>query len=380
MKRKRILYVYGGLYIPNGMNTIISQKINYLADNTDYEIYVSLTERPELPHYYKLSDKVKWVNFDINFDVLDTMPLYKKIWKYWWKQRQFKKKLTDYMMDLRPDITVSVTRREINFLPQIHDGSKKIAEIHFARPYYRKFEKRFFPKFINEWISHVWMKNLLDKLRLMDRFVVLTQEDSHNWPELKNIVVIPNFVDMTYTQLSDVSYKKAIAVGRYSWQKGFDLLIKAWVIVHKRYPEWKLDIYGGGDNDSYQKLANDMKLSSVVICHSAVKDISEKYIESSMFVLSSRYEGFGLVLVEAMGAGLPVVSFACPCGPRDIVADGKSGVLVESGNVNQLADGICSLIENESLRKSMGKEAVKRAKTFTKEDIMPKWISLFESL
>ena len=79
---KKILYVYGGLYIPNGMNTIISQKVNYLADNTDFEVYISLTEHPELPHYYKLSEKVRWVNFNINFDELDTMPLYRKIWYY----------------------------------------------------------------------------------------------------------------------------------------------------------------------------------------------------------------------------------------------------------------------------------------------------------
>ncbi len=380
MMTKRILYVYGGLYIPNGMNAIISQKVNYLAENTDSEVYISLTERAELPHYYRLSSKVRWINFNINFDELDTLPLYKKLWKYWWKQRQFKKCLSDYMMRIRPDISISVCRREINFITKIKDGSKKVAEIHFGRTFYRKLDKKYLPGFLNRLLSKIWVNGLISNLKQMDRFVVLTNEDALNWPELDNLIVIPNFVTSISAHLSDLSSNRVIAVGRYSWQKGFDLLLDAWCVVHSKYPEWRLDIYGGGDNGFYQKLASEKMLSSVVTCHAAVSDILEKYVQSSVFVLSSRYEGFGLVLVEAMSAGLPVVSFDCPCGPRDIVRDGENGLLVESGNVNQLAEKLCYLISHKDERVRMGRNAHASIQQFDKEVIMKKWIELFEIL
>lgn len=377
---KKIVYFVGGLLSPNGMGTILSQKINYLAEHTDYNLYMVLTEKAGTSWYYDIHPRVKWINFDINFDELDVMPIYKKIWYYRIKQCKFRRMFTDYLMEIRPDITVSICRREINFINDIKDGSKKIAEIHFARPFYRKFDKPFIPKFINEWISNRWVGSLIKHLKRLDRFIVLTQEDSENWPELDNIVVIPNFVSCDFSQKTDLTPKRVIAVGRYSWQKGFDILIKVWKLVYSRHPDWYLDIYGSGDNIYYQKMADELQLSSVVTCHKSVENVYEKYAESSLFVLSSRYEGFGLVLVEAMGTGLPVVSFACPCGPRDVIEDGVSGFLVEADNVQQMADRICILIENEEKRESMGQAAIARARMFSKDQVMQRWIELFESL
>lgn len=377
---KKIVYFVGGLLSPNGMGAILSQKINYLAEHTNYDLYMILTEKAGAPWFYDINPKVKWVNFDINFDELDVMPLYKKVLFYWLKQRKFRQMFTDYLMKVRPDITVSICRREINFINNIKDGSKKVAEIHFARPFYRRFEKPFFPKLINEWISNLWVGSLIKQLKRLDRFVVLTKEDSKNWPELTNLVVIPNFVFSNTSLKSDLSSKRVVAVGRYSWQKGFDMLIDAWKIVSARHPDWHLDIYGSGDNISYQKLADELCLSSSVTCHKSVDHVYEKYSESSIYVLSSRYEGFGLVLVEAMGTGLPVVSFACPCGPRDIIEDGVSGYLVEAGDVRKMAEKICYLIENRDVRESMGQAAIARAGMFSRDQVMHRWIELFESL
>lgn len=377
---KKILYVYGGFYSPNGMSMMISQKVNYLAENTDNQIYIVLTEHPEKDSIYKLSDKVhvKWLV--VNFDDLDTLPLYKKIPCYFIKQWKYKRLLSRYMMELRPDITVSIARREINFINKIKDGSKKIAEIHFARTFYRKFDKKIFPSFVNEWISRKWMNSLIRNLKLLDRFVVLTDEDSYNWSELTNVMVIPNFVSSIPTQKSSCKNKKVIAAGRYSEQKGFDLLIKAWEHVSHIHPDWALEIYGAGDNIAYQSLADSLNLSSVVHCNSAVSDIYEKYAESAFFVLSSRYEGFCLVILEAMGAGLPVVSFTCPCGPRDVIDNGKNGYLVVNGSIKDMADKICYMIEHEDERIKMGKMAIQYSAKYNKDAIMKRWIELFETL
>lgn len=377
---KKILYIYGGLYTPNGMSTMISQKVNYLADNTNNDIYIVLTEHPEIPRVYQLSERVHVKILEINFDDLDTMPLGKKVFCYWKKQRKFKKLLTNYMVELSPDITVSITRREINFLNQINDGSKKIAEIHFSRMFYRQFNKRFLPDFMNRYISKIWMNSLIKNLRLLDKFVVLTEEDSHNWPELTNVVVIPNFVSSLSDKKTLCKNRRIVAAGRYSHQKGFDLLINVWEKVTKIHPDWSLDIYGPGNNEAYQILANEKGLTSSLHCNPAVPNIFEKYAESSIFVLSSRYEGFGLVIVEAMGVGLPVVSFACPCGPRDLIEDGVNGYLVENGDIDGMARRICQLIENEESRICMGKNAIATAEKYDKDIIMQRWINLFDSL
>ena len=162
--------------------------------------------------------------------------------------------------------------------------------------------------------------------------------------------------------------------------KGFDNLIKSWEIINEKHPDWQLHIYGSGNNEEYQNLAIDYGLKEKVFCHSTTKELYDKMLDSSIFILSSRYEGFGLVITEAMSCGLPVVSFACPCGPKDIITDGKNGYLVEPENVEALTERICHLIEHEELRKEMGKAARKRAEDFQEDKIMQKWVDLFENI
>lgn len=376
---KRIVYIVGDLTYPNGMSRVLSQKVNYLADYTDYEMYIVLTENASMPHYYRLSSKVKFVNFDINFEIIQTMSLWRKVWLYYWKTRQYKRMLTDYLMQVRPDITVSVLRREINFINDIHDGSKKIGEIHFNRQSYRVFNKSFLPLFVNRLITKKWKAELDCQVRRLDCFVVLTNEDARNWIGFDNVIVIPNPIAHFPSVISNCTSKHAIAVGRYTWQKGFDLLIDSWKYVHSKHPEWVLDIYGPGNSEAYQKQVEYEGLETVVKCHKADSDIYGRYAESSIFILSSRYEGFGLVIVEAMATGLPVVSFRCPCGPEDIISDGVNGILVENGNTIKLAESICSLIEDEQVRKTMGLRGVENAKRFREDSIMQKWIELFDN-
>lgn len=377
---KKIVYVVGGLFRMDGMTRVLSQKINYLAEHTDYELYVVLTENPDLPFCYRMSPLLHYVNFNINFDELDTMPFYKKVFHYWLKQCKYKRCFTKYLMELRPDITVSAMRREINFLNCIPDGSKKIGELHFNKHSYRQFSSPWLPRFLNRKISGIWMNRLIREIKKLDKFVVLSKEDKTMWTELDNVTIIPNPLSFYPDKVSDVAYPKVIAVGRYTWQKGFDLLIDAWKMVTEQYPEWKLSIYGSGNNLSYQKLAKRKGVDHTLSCEKATKDIVGKYQESSIFVLSSRFEGFGIVITEAMASGLPVVSFDCPCGPKDIINDEKDGFLVPYGNLRMLADKIGYLIEHETFRKEMGRKARINAERYREDNIMQKWISLFNEL
>ncbi len=377
--KKRIVYVVGGLLSPNGMSQVLSQKINYLAEHTDYELYMILTEKAGVPWYYNISPKVKYINFDINFDELDAMPLLKKIWNYHKKQKKYKRMFTDYLMNIRPDITVSTCRREINFINDIKDGSKKVGEIHFNKISYRKADFRFLPIFINKAISFIWIKSFIIQIKKLDKFIVLSNEDSKQWKGLNNLLVINNPIKQIPTGYSSCKNKRAIAVGRYAPEKGFDLLIKAWQIVEKRHSDWFLNIYGSGNYQAYQKLAERIRLQNIK-CNMQVNDIYEKYTECSIFILSSKHEGFALVLAEAMSCGLPVISFDCPCGPREIIKDGIDGLLVEKENIKDLAEKICYLIEDEDKRIEMGSKAKVSALRFKEKSIMQIWIKLFNDL
>ena len=377
--KKKIVYCTPSLYIPGGVERVLTTKANYLADVAGYDVYIVLTDGKGKEPYYPLSPKVKIIQLDINFEELWHLSFLKKILVYLQKQRIYKKRLTSTLLALKPDITVSLLRREINFLTSIKDGSKKVGEIHVNRDNYRNFEAND-TNFIKNIFAKWWIKNLEYKLRKLNRFIVLTHEDKEKWTGIKNVEVIPNPLCSIPSQHSLLQDKRVIAVGRYAYQKGFDLLLNAWKHVVDKHSDWKLTIYGSGERTPYINLAKDLGIESNCCLEASVSNIISKYQESSMLVFSSRFEGFGMVLLEAMSCGVPCVSFACPCGPKDIVTDGVNGYLVEPGNVEALAERLCYLIEHEELRKEMGKAARKRAEDFREEKIMQQWVDLFENI
>jgi glycosyltransferase involved in cell wall biosynthesis len=362
-----------------GVERVLTLKANYFAEHFGYDITIILTEGKGKPLFYPLSDKIKVVNLDIDFEELWTCSFAKKIFVYLKKQRLFKKALTKELMRLRPDITISLLRREINFLNDIKDGSRKIGELHVNRANYRNFEandsncvKSLFAKF--------WMRSLVSNLKKLDRFVVLTEEDKSAWPELQNICVIPDPLSFSPTQHSLLTEKRVIAVGRYVYQKGFDLLLQAWTIIEKQFSDWELVVFGDGNREPYEHQMKELGIDKNRCClNGPTADIQKEYVNSSIFAFSSRFEGFGMVLVEAMACGLPVVSFACPCGPKDIVRDGEDGFLVENGNVDDLAQQLMKLMADDNLRTVFAHRAHQDVQRFNMEHIALRWKSLFES-
>jgi len=374
----RIAYCTPSLYIPGGIERVLTTKVNYLAEVAGYDIYIILTDGMGKDPYYKLSPKIKIINLNIDFEELWKLSFLKKIPTYLKKQHLYKKKLEETLLRIKPDITVSLLRREINFITSIQDGSVKIGELHVNKKNYRNFERNETNP-IKKVFSHIWMKQLIGKLKKLDKFIVLSQEDKENWHELTNVTVISNPLPFETDKTSNLSTRKIIAVGRFVYQKGFDLLLEAWQKVTTKHQEWELYIYGKGDKTAYQKYIKQYGLMNVHL-EDAVPNIIEKYCDSSIFVLSSRFEGFGLVLAEAMSCGLSAVSFACPCGPRDIISDGEDGFLVEQENTEELANKICYLIEHKDIRKEMGEKAHINMQRFKEDTIMRQWIALFDSL
>ena len=375
----KLVYVTPALYMAGGVERVLTLKANYFAEHYAYDITIILTEGKNKPLFYPLSEKIKVVNLDINFEELWNCSFAKKIIVYLKKQHLFKKRLSTELKWISPDITISLLRREINFINEIKDGSRKIGELHVNRANYRNFEAND-SNFVKNIFAKIWMHSLVAKLKKLDYFVVLTEEDKGAWSELKNICVIPDPLSFIPNKHSELRNKRVIAVGRYVYQKGFDLLLQAWAIIEKQYPEWQLAIFGDGNRLPYEQQMKNLGIDGSR-CHlnGSTTNIQQEYVNSSIFAFSSRFEGFGMVLVEAMASGLPVVSFDCPCGPKDIVKNCEDGFLVKTGNVDALASSLSQLMNDETLRESMSKEGLINVQRFRIEQIAEQWRSIFES-
>lgn len=384
-ERYKIVFCTPAIYSAGGVERVVSYKASYFAEQLGYEVTIIVTDGRGRDCYFPLSDQVKVINFELGFEELWKASFIKKVFLYLTKQQQYKRLLKAELMCIRPDFTISMLRREINFLTDIPDGSKKIGELHVNRANYRNFEandsnglKRLFAKF--------WMRSLVGKLKRLDQLVVLTDKSKASWPELSNVTVIPDPIPIQMkcgvrSEECGLRAKRVVTIGRYTYQKGYDLLLQAWVEVEKQYPDWTLDIYGQGDQAWYRELMMDLGIDAHR-CHlnGPVEDVLTVYQESTIFVLSSRFEGFGLVLVEAMACGLPVVSFDCPAGPDEIITDGVDGVLVSSGDVQSLAKKLMALMTDENLRQRLGKQARQTAQRYDMAAIANQWRTLFEKV
>ena len=363
-----------------GVERVLTLKANYFAEHFGYDITIILTEGAEKPLFYPLSDKVKVVNLNVGFEGLWSCSFIKKIFVYLRKQHQYKMLLSKELLRIRPDITVSLLRREINFINDIKDGSKKIGELHINRANYRSFDKSH-SNIIKNLFAKLWMQNLVRKLKQLERLVVLTEKDKEAWTELKNVIAIPNPLSFVPSRVSNQTEKRVIAVGRYCHEKGYDHLLQAWAEVQNACLDWHLVIFGDGNRADYEKMMNDLHIdSNRCILNGRTSDIQSEYTNSSLAVCCSRFEGFGLSIVEAMVCGLPVVSFDCPWGPRCIISDGEDGVLVENGDVNDLAKALMRMMKDSNLRLVMARNAVQNVQRFHIDQIAQKWKQLFEQL
>ena len=380
MRNYKIVYCTPALYSAGGVERVVSVKASYFADVYGYDVTIIITEGKGRKSFFPLSSKVDVINLNLGFEELWKASFVKKIFLYLKKQRQFKKLLKQELIRIRPDFTISVLRREINFLNEIRDGSRKIGELHVNRSNYRNFDKRN-SNIIKSLFARFWMHSLIGHLRKLDKMVVLTEDAKVDWPELKNVILIPDPLPFRVETVSDLSAKRIISIGRYAYEKGNDLLLQAWAKVEKKCREWSLDIYGMGNQAPYRQQMKELGVDESR-CHlyGSLLNVKEEYLRSSIFALPSRFEGFGLVIIEAMSCGLPVVTFNCENGPRNILTDGENGYLIPPFDVDAYAEKLIRLILDETLRREIGANARKSSQRYAIDDIANQWKQLFEEL
>ncbi len=379
-RKYKICYCAPALYSAGGVERVVSFKASYFAEVYNYDVTIIVTEGKGRDCFFPLSDKVKVINLNLGFEELWKASFIKKIFLYLTKQFKYRRMLKSELMRICPDITISVLRREINFINSIPDGSHKIGELHVNRSNYRNFTNRD-NNFVKRFFARFWMNDLLKHLKKLDRMVVLTEDAKRDWPELSNVQLIPDPIPFKVDHVSTLSSKRVVSIGRYAYEKGNDLLLKVWAIVENQCQDWTLDIYGQGNQTPYRELMQELGIDeSRCRLHGSITDVNNIYQGSSIFTLPSRFEGFGLVIIEAMACGVPVVTFDCENGPRNIITTNFDGILVKPFDVDEYADSLLRLIQDDQLRSQMGKRAHKSSQSYLIEDIAQKWKDLFDEI
>lgn len=382
----KIVFLTNQIMGSGGIERVLSQRTNYLVEKFGYDITIITTENNSKNYsntysFFQYNKKIK--NIDLNICYLDFYSKNRNVSFFKRKilEKQLKNKnlkmLKKLISEIEPDIIVSVNGISRCICSKLNRKYKKVLEHHSEKgQFILKRKKGFFEMIKNS------LHNIKEYLYIYnyDEFLVLTEEDKKSWGN-KKIKVINNPLPFIATRNSLCINKKIISVGRLEAQKGFDILIDVWKKVNKVYPEWILEIYGeGSQKKELQNKIDNLNLTDSLLLMGNEKNIQEKYLESSIYVMSSRYEGMPMVLLETMNCGLPIISFECPCGPKDLIKDGENGYLCKCFNVNEMAEKIIYLIKNKEKRIEMGKKSRELSFNYSEDKIMNQWKKLFENL
>lgn len=319
----KLVYCIHSIYNPGGMERVLWNKVVYWTRHTDWEVVIVTTDQHDRPPFYPFPEQVRRIDLGINYSEDNTKSPLGKIAGYLRRRRLHKRRLTELLMRERADVVVSLYPSESSFIPDIRDGSRKVLELHYCKFFRLQYGRKGLLGAIDRWRTRQDERIV----RRFDKFVVLTHEDQGYWGALPNLEVIPNAAMHLTDRFADGSARRVIAVGRLDYQKGFDRLIRGWDLVQRsgRFADWRLDIFGQGEwHDMLQGMIDERGLAATTHLCRPTTQIGDEYARSSLHVMTSHYEGFGMVIVEAMACGLPSVAFDCKCGPKDIIGRGRT--------------------------------------------------------
>jgi len=359
-----------------GLAKIVIDKTNWLVEH-GYEVTLCNIERLDVVPAYPIDGRVKLVRGDISTEPGGVLTRLKGV-------IGAVNRVKEIIREENPDVIVNAHCPLVTWIIpwmkfKSSNGSRvqMVVEMHQSRQGLEVFNRQFMSPF-GRWLHRWSIRWIYSKY---DRFVVLTNGDKEAW-NTKNCVTIPNFATVLesptdFTKGTDKGRKQIVMLARLMPQKRIDLMIRVWAKLAKDFPDWHVKVLGDGmQKDDLTKLTKELGVEDSFLMPGAVKDVNAELEASDILCLTSEYEGFGIVLIEAMLKHVPVMAFEY-VGVHDIIEDGVDGYVVPFGDVDAYAERLRALIVSEELRNTFANNALESVKKFDKERVMDKWVRLF---
>lgn len=358
----KLLYITNGITGVGGLERVLSVRASYLADEYEYDITILTLNEIDKEPYYDFSDKIKFESIQVSGNPISY------VYKYLSGIRSVIRRV------LPDKVVVCDDGLKAFFLPSLFRKITFIYERHVSNRVMFKDSDSFIKKMSSK--TQFFLMNRLSVT--FQHFVVLNEGNKKEWKNQDNIKVIGNPLSFYPELPATLDNNKAIAVGKQSYQKNYDRMIRIWKEVTSKHSNWELHIYGKEDEkDKLYSLIEELELRSNVFLHAPTPDILEKYLDSSLYLMTSRYEGMPMVLLEAMSVGLPLISVDCPHGPKELIKDGYNGFLVDYEDDNSFFNRVVLLIENEELRKQIGENSRIMSNNYKIDNVASQWVKLF---
>lgn len=336
----KILFVINSLKKKSGTERVAIELANKLSLMANYEVTLLNRESIKSNTAYPVFDNVKVVVISSNFF-------------------EFYKKLKIHVSLHSYDMVIVHNMGKLSLLCALLPKVKKLVTLEHVSFVSRPKKIQILSKFFYKWV---------------DQVVTLTQKDKEQFDKFHSkVIVIPNFSPFSIVPKSTFSSKQIVTIGRLTDQKNYLHLLKAWQKIYQMIPEWHLNIYGEGE---HKKMLEDyIKQNSLqqVILKGSTSNVEDVYRNSDFFVMSSKYEGLPMVLVEAQSFGLPIISYNCPFGPAEIVQNDVNGFLVEDQNIQELSDAILTLAMSPEVLISFSEKSLVKAQEFQSDRIIKLW-------
>ena len=336
----KILFLINSLKSKSGTERVAIELANKLSFIANYDVTLLNRESIKSNTAYPVSDNVNVVTISGNF-------------------LEFYKKLKIHVSLHLYDMVIVHNMGKLSLLCALLPKIKKLVTLEHVSFVSRPKKVQILSKFFYKWV---------------DQVVTLTQKDKEQFDKFHSkVIVIPNFSPFPIVPKSTFSSKQIVTIGRLTDQKNYLHLLKAWQKIYQMIPEWHLNIYGEGE---HKKMLEDyIKQNSLqqVILKGSTSNVEDVYRNSDFFVMSSKYEGLPMVLVEAQSFGLPIISYNCPFGPADIVQNDVNGFLVEDQNIQELSDAILTLAMSPEVLISFSEKSLVKAQEFQSDRIIKLW-------
>lgn len=382
----KLLYILRSMAMLAGTERVVSDKINWLADH-GYEVTLVTYEQGSHPLAFSLHPEVKVIDLDVRFFTIQHLPLYRRYIEYLRMRATFRKRLKRVVDDFCPDVilTTAYSLKVAGEIVKVRRKARLVIESHeTCFSVVKEYDYKSRP--LMRQVAKYYDRQYYSRINCFDRLVTLTEGDANEWRKhvTSAIEVIPNPLTFYPSALEEKPlqpYFRIISAGRLERVKGFDYLINAYALIAEKHLEWHVDIFGDGScKDELQALIARHGLEHCITIQPPTTQIYDEYQRSDFYVLSSRHEGLGMVILEAMSCGIPCVAFNCKYGPGEIITDGENGLLAEDRDIHSLANAMEAMMENRKEQLRMGKNARETVMKYQKDAIMQRWVELFKSL